>query len=74
MEKVSRDDRMKQIGTWSRSKGSIIVTVMKRKIKYIGDLDDPFSPIAVERDLEHELKKIIVLMPTSKRGGKIITP
>ena len=65
---------MKQIGTWSRSKGSIIVTVLKRKTKYIGDLDDPFSPIAVERDLEHELKKIIVLMPTSKRGGKIITP
>ena len=65
---------MKQIGTWSRSKGSIIVTVMKRKIKYIGDLDDPFSPIAVERDLEHELKIKIDLVPTSKRGGKIITP
>ena len=75
---------MKQIGTWSRSKGSIVVNIPKSrkvgsklyptKIKYLGDPEDPFSPAAVENDLESELKKIIILQPTSSRGGKIITP
>ena len=76
---------MPQIGTWTKSKGSIMVNIPKGrvikgnkradiKIKFLGDKDDPFTPTAVERDLEHELKKIIVLQPTSSRGGKIITP
>lgn len=72
----------KKVGTWSKTKGSIMVylpgfrTVAGRKkpykTKYIGDPDDPFPPAAVERDLSVEFKISIKLKPTSPRGGDII--
>jgi hypothetical protein len=84
-QKKGKGDKMTQIGTWSKSRGSILITIPKgrvikgnkkadMKIKYLGDKDDPFSPESVERDLEHDLNMVIVLQPTSSRGGKIITP
>lgn len=75
---------MKQIGTWSRSKGNIMVIIpdfrkvgYKRyplKSKYLGDEDDPVNPIEVEKDMKAEHGITIKLIPTSRRGGKIVTP
>jgi len=75
---------MKQIGTWSKNKGSIMITIPKSRnvngklyrmrVKYIGYPDDPAAPVEVERDISANLGKIIILQPTSRSGGKIITP
>jgi hypothetical protein len=72
---------MKVIGKWSRAKGNIKVNIPKvRKVggklypyisEYLGDPDDPFSPIEVEKDIMAELKLKVKLVPTSSRGGEI---
>jgi len=64
---------MKQLGKWSKNKGSIITMIGKHKVKYIGDLEEPFPPQAVEKDISSELHIPIKLIPTSPRGGVIIT-
>jgi hypothetical protein len=70
------------IGKWSRAKGNITVNMprMRRvggkwypeKSKYLGNPDDPFSPIAVEKDIYAEYKIKVKLVPTSSRGGDIV--
>jgi hypothetical protein len=69
----------KIIGTWSRSKGNITVTIKKSEIgrkydykaKYLGDHDDPVPPAYVEADLRKEFRKQMKMVPTSPRGGKV---
>ena len=72
---------MKVIGKWSRAKGNIIVNIpdirkvggkkYPYKAKYLGDTEDPFSPVAVEKDIYAEFKLRVNLVPTSPRGGEI---
>jgi len=72
------------IGTWSRSKGNINVTMPKArsgkrgkastyKAKYLGDVDGPVAPAMVTSDLQVEFPNFKPkLVPTSSRGGKIV--
>ena len=72
---------MKVIGKWSRAKGNITVTIpdMRKvggkqypyKAKYLGDPEDPFSPLAVEKDIYAELKLKVKLVMKNPRGGEI---
>lgn len=73
---------MKIIGKWSKSKGNIKVnipgirTVGNKKYPYIseylGDEDNPFSTIDIEKDIYAEYKLKVKLMPKSSRGGDIV--
>jgi len=70
------------IGTWSRARGNIMIHLPAfRKVggrryplksKYLGDREDPVSPLHVEQDLKAEYHIDVKLVPTSPRGGKIV--
>lgn len=72
----------KEVGTWSRAKGNLSVTLKKYrkdmgrwrdyKAKYLGDPEAPVTPADVEKDLRAEFGKRFTLVPTSSRGGKIL--
>lgn len=74
---------MKQIGTWSRSNGNILINIPKmRKVgnkkypiksKYLGEIEYPFPAIEVEQDLKAEYGLNVKLVATSIRGGKVMT-
>lgn len=73
-----------QIGTWSKSRGSISVVIpgireglrgyaAAYRSKYLGEPDNPFPPAIVETDLNKEFPGLNAkLIPTSSRGGIII--
>jgi hypothetical protein len=67
------------IGKWFRRKGNIVVNFpelrgkkLPYRSKYLGDVDDPFPPALVERDIYHEFKIQVKLQPTRKNGGDIL--
>lgn len=72
---------METVGKWTRDKGNILVTIKKqyvpgrkheKKIKYLGDEDDPCSPLMVSRDLrEYFPGKTVFLITKTRKGGEI---